>query len=141
MTLKYLLDTNVISEPLRPRPDDAVLANLREYQEEIATAAVVWHELLYGCSRLPESKRRTAIETYLIDIVAPSIPILSYDERAAHWHSLERARLAGAGITPLFADGQIAAIARSNDLTLVTFNTQAFELFQGIQIEDWRDHP
>ena len=65
MTLRYLLDTNVVSEPVRPLPNSAVLAKLREHQNEIATATVVWHELLFGCQRLPPSKKRRKIETYL----------------------------------------------------------------------------
>jgi tRNA(fMet)-specific endonuclease VapC len=139
MTIKYLLDTNVISEPLRPRPDEAVLDKFRKHQNEVGIASIVWHELLYGCFRLPESERRTAIETYLFEIVGPSIPILPYDERAAHWHALQRARLSSAGKTPPFADGQIAAIAAVDDLILITFNTPDYEHFQGIQVEDWRD--
>ena len=139
MTVKYLLDTNVISEPLRPKPNEAILMKLRDHQDEIGIATIVWHELLFGCYRLPESDRRTAIETYLFEVVWPSIPILPYDERAAHWHARERARLALTGSTPPFADGQIAAIAGGCDLVLVTFNTQDFELFQGLHIEDWRD--
>jgi len=139
MTIKYLLDTNVISEPLRPKPDESVLGKLRRHQNEMGIASIVWHELLYGCYRLPESKRRSAIETYLFEIVGPSIPILPYDERAAHWHALQRARLSSNGKTPPFADGQIAAIAAVDDLILITFNTPDYEHFQGIQVKDWRD--
>jgi len=139
MTIKYLLDTNVISEPLRPKPDESVLGKLRRHQNEMGIASIVWHELLYGCYRLPESKRRSAIETYLFEIVGPSIPILPYDERAAHWHALQRARLSSNGKTPPFADGQIAAIAAVDDMILITFNTPDYEHFQGIQVKDWRD--
>ncbi len=139
MTLKYMLDTNVISEPLRPEPEETILEKIRAHQDEVGIATVVWHELLFGCYRLPESDRRTAIETYLFEVVWPSIPILPYDERAAHWHARERARLTITGSTPPFADGQIAAIAGVTDLVLVTFNAQDFELFQGLHIEDWHD--
>ena len=139
MTIKYLLDTNVIYEPLRPKPDESVSGKLRRHQNEMGIASIVWHELLNGCYRLPESKRRSAIETYLFEIVGPSIPILPYDERAAHWHALQRARLSSNGKTPPFADGQIAAIAAVDDLILITFNTPDYEHFQGIQVKDWRD--
>ena len=76
VTPRYLLDTNVISEPLRPAPNQAVLEHLREHQAEIAIASVVWHELWYGCYRLPTSTKRTVIEAYLQDVVARAIPIL-----------------------------------------------------------------
>ena len=139
MTLRYLLDTNVVSEPLRPVPNEEVLAHLRERQTEIATASVVWHELWYGCYRLPPSTKRTVIEAYLKDVIARTIPILSYDQRAALWHAEERARLAGIGRPPPFADGQIAAIAATNGLSLVTFNRDDYAAFQDLRLEDWRE--
>ncbi len=141
MTLRFLLDTNIISEPLRPAPDPAILARLHEHRAEIAIAAVVWHELWFGCLRLPPSARREAIEHYLRRVVGPAIPILAYDGPAAEWHSAERARLAGLGRTPAFADGQIAAIARTNDLILVTRNGDDFAPFDGLQITPWQDSP
>ena len=62
---RYLLDTNVISEPLRPAPNPKILERLRKHQDQLATASVVWHELLFGCYRLPDSERRAVIEEYL----------------------------------------------------------------------------
>jgi len=53
-------------------------------------------------------------------------------------HAAERARLAARGDTPPFADGQIAAIALANDLTLVTFNAADFRRFEDLRIEIWR---
>ena len=103
MTLFYLLDTNVVSEPVRPKPNPTVMEKLRAHQEEIATAAVVWHELLFGCQRLPESKKRRLIETYLHNVVKPHIPLLPYDQIAAAWHAKERTRLVSAGLTPDFS--------------------------------------
>lgn len=138
MTIRYLLDTNVISEPLRPQPDQAVLDSLRQHEAEIAIAAVVWHELWYGCERLLPSAKRTVIATYLKDVIGPTIPILPYDQQAALWHAAERARLAGIGRLPPFADGQIAAVAATNDLTLVTFNLDDYAFFKELRVEAWR---
>jgi len=138
VTLRYLLDTNVISEPLRPLPDQAVLSHLREHQAEIAIASVVWNELWYGCFRLPPSAKRTVIETYLKDVVARAIPVLAYDQQAALWHAGERARLAKMGRPVPFADGQIAAVAATSDLSLVTFNRDDYTAFQNLRLEDWR---
>jgi tRNA(fMet)-specific endonuclease VapC len=138
VTLHYLLDTNVVSEPLRPKPRHGVLRKLLDYEDEIAIPAIVWHELRYGAARLPESRRRTAISQYLNDVVRATIPILDYDEIAAEWHAAERARLAARGETPPFADGQIAAIAQVHDLTLVTFNDADFKRFDGLRILVWR---
>ncbi len=137
MTLKYLLDTNIISEPLRPTPNSTVLAYIERHQDEIALAAVVWHELWFGCFRLPASAKRTAIEKYLTQVVAPAVPILAYDRRAAEWHALEHTRLVEIGETPPFAAGQIAATAVVNDLTLITLNQDDFSAFQGLRSNDW----
>ncbi len=136
--MKYLLDTNVASEPLRPRPDPQVLHRLREHEGEIALPSPVWHELQYGCARLPRSRRRRAIEKYLSDVLAFSFPILGDDRATAEWHAKERARLAAKGKMPSFVDGQIAGIAWTNDLVLVTFNRRDFEVFEGLRLEDWR---
>ncbi|GIK55808.1 MAG: type II toxin-antitoxin system VapC family toxin [Chloroflexi bacterium] len=136
MRLKYLLDTNIVSEPLRPQPNPTILANLQTHQQEIAIASVVWHELWFGCLRLPPSRRRTAVETYLQNVVS-SIPLLAYDERAAHWHAAERAQLTTQGKPPPFADGQIAAVAAVNHLQLVTLNTADYVNFQGVQLTTW----
>jgi tRNA(fMet)-specific endonuclease VapC len=79
------------------------------------------------------------IETYLKDVVARTIPVLSYDQRAASWHAEERARLAEIGRKPPFADGQIAAVAVTNGLSLVTFNRADYAAYQDLRLEDWRN--
>ena len=137
MSLRFLLDTNVASEPLRPKPKPHILACLKQYQSELAIASVVWHELWFGCCRLPKSAKRTAIEAYLKEVVARTIPVLPYDDRAAEWHALERARLIAAGKTPAFVDGQIAAVAHVNELTVVTFNAPDYSEFSDIKVTDW----
>ncbi|MEM7585932.1 MAG: PIN domain-containing protein [Acidobacteriota bacterium] len=93
--MKYLLDTNVLSEPVKPIPNALVLRQWRENADRICTASPVWNELLYGCYRLPLSKRRKAFEQYLREVLEPSLAILPYESRAADWHASERARLAG----------------------------------------------
>ena len=137
MTLKYLLDTNIVSEPLRPRPNAAVMRNLRKREQEIAIASIVWHELRFGVERLPQSKRRDVVERYLEEVVLATIPIFDYDRPAAEWHARERARLTARGETPSFADGQIAAIAHVHDLTIVTLNEVDFRRFEGLQVTRW----
>lgn len=96
-----------------------------------------YHELVYGASRLPVGKRRTALEEYLHGVVRRSFPVLPYDDTAAEWHGKERARLEESGPTPPFVDGQIAAIACTMGLTLVTSNTRDFAWFSDLKIADW----
>ncbi len=135
--LKFLLDTNILSEPLRPIPNPNVIDLLARYSGLTATATVVLHEMLYGCYRLPDSRKRQTIEAYLIAEVEAKLPLLSYTTDAAKWHATERARLVKLGKTPAYADGQIAAIAVTNNLVLVTNNESDYIDFQEIQLENW----
>src|SRR5688500_12515755 len=127
--LRYLLDTNIVSQPVAKKPAAGVLRRLRAVAHQCAIAAPVWHELQYGCERLPTSKQREAIEYYLDDVVQRSFTILPEYEAAALRHAAERARLERAGSTIPFVDGQIAAIALVNDLVLVTGNLRDFAAF------------
>ncbi len=137
MSLKYLLDTNIVSEPLRPSPSRSVLRRLASHEGKTAIASIVWHELQFGCARLPVSRRREAIERYLENVVLASFPMLDYDRAAAEWHARETVRLEAAGKTRPFVDGQIAAIACVNDLVLVTTNKVDFRGFKGLRVEGW----
>lgn len=137
MTLGYLLDTSIVSAPISMRPHPAILERLNEHGSECAIAAPVWHELTYGCRRLPRGKRRATLEAYLREVVLASFPILAYDEAAATWHGEERARLDALGRPAPFVDGQIAAIAQVHGLVLVTTNHKDFARFKGLRVENW----
>ena len=69
MTLRYLLDTTLVSEPLSQKPDRAIVERLDKHGSECAIGAPVWHELTYGYRRLPKGKRRMAIGAYLRDVI------------------------------------------------------------------------
>ena len=119
----FLLDTNIISEPLRSRPN--------------RSPGVEWQNFAY---RLPiESNKRQIIEVYLQREIKQKIPIIPYDIAAAEWFAREQARLTAIGKTPAYADGQIAAIAQVNNLTLVTNNVADYSNFQNLKIENWLD--
>lgn len=137
MTLRYLLDTSIVSDPVSRKPDAAIVQRLDEHGPECAIAAPVWHELTYGCRRLPKGKRRAALESYLRDVIRAAFPVLPYDEAAARWHGEERARLEALGRPAPFVDGQIAAIAHANGLILVTTNTKDFARFKELTVENW----
>lgn len=147
--IRYLLDTNVISEPAKRTPSEAVLSRLRERGGEVALPSVAWHELIYGARRMDEGRRRDYLLAYLQEVVRPSMPIVPYDAAAARWHGWARAQLERQGRPPAFADGQIAGIAATENLTLVTRNTVDFEPFaslskaaatgQEIRLENWFD--
>jgi tRNA(fMet)-specific endonuclease VapC len=133
----YIIDTNIVSELSRPQPNPNVVRQFQDNFSNMVIASVTWHELLFGCYRLPVSRKRRETEQYLLETIYPSISVLEYDEKAARWHASERARLSEAGLTPAFADGQIAATASTNGLILVTRNTKDFINFRDLTIENW----
>jgi tRNA(fMet)-specific endonuclease VapC len=65
------------------------------------------------------------------------VPILPYGAEPALWFAQERSRLMSLGRTPSFADGQIAAIAYTHNLVLITNNVSDYADFQNLQIENW----
>jgi tRNA(fMet)-specific endonuclease VapC len=136
----WLLDTNVVSEAIRPQPNPSVMSNLKRYQGEMTIAAPVWHELRFGWLRLPEGQRRDAIGRFVQD-VAGQLPVLPYDGPAARIHAELRSRRALIGQTLPFVDGQIAAIAIAHGATLVTRNTKDFAGLQGLRLVDWFQTP
>lgn len=135
--MKYLLDTNIISEPARIAPSAAVLTRLEKHTGVMALSAVTWFELCHGVNRLSTGRRRAWLEAFLSDVVAPGFPVVAYDVAAATWHARERARCAGDGFAPALADSMIAATAAVHGLTLVTRNTRDFVVFDGLAVENW----
>ena len=137
MSMKFLLDTNIISESIKLQPNDIFLEHFRQNLEESAITSVTWHELLYGLYRLPESRRKKNLSDYLTHVIQEKMIILPYYHTAAGWFAAERARLTALGRIPSYPDGQIAAIAKVNHLILVTRNVSDFADFEGLTIENW----
>lgn len=137
MTLRYLLDTNALAEPVKPRLNAKFMARLVAHRAACAIAFVTWHEALYGVARLPEGARKSALNRYLHGVVAPSLPILAYDEAAAAWHAHMRAARERVGRPLAFADGQIAATAHAHGLVVVTANVSDFAGLEGLVVENW----
>ncbi|MGL4513791.1 MAG: PIN domain-containing protein [Lacipirellulaceae bacterium] len=133
----YLFDTNVASLSTRKEADPRDVARFERIVESGALAATTHCELLYGIERLPPGQRRDSLREVLETLLARGVPVLPYDRIAAEWHAAERARLAALGATPPFADGQIAAVAAVNQLTLVTRNAADFAGFVGLRVEGW----
>ena len=134
---RFLLDTSIVSAAMWRVPDPGVLAKLEEHGGECAISAQVWHELQYGIQRLSRGHRRTTLEAFLRDVVLPTLPILPYEERAAEWLAHERVRLERAGKRAPAIDGQIAAVAATNDIPVVTANVRDFSIFKGLAVQNW----
>ena len=136
MSLIYLLDTNTISEPTREYPNQHVVEKIQRYDSQIALASIVIYELVRGIHLLPESKKRLKFLDYFESVLV-KFPVLLYTEKSAIWHGKEAARLQGIGKSPPFIDAQIAAVAVTNNLILVTRNTADFKNFADLQLENW----
>ena len=135
--IEYLLDTNTLSEPLKSNPNKKVMDMLQANEDKLSTASVVVHELAFGLHLLPRSKKRNQIERYIFDSIIGCMDIFDFDEQAALWFAKERARLSKKGLTAPFADGQIASIAVSNNLKLITRNLKDFKNFSGVKCVSW----
>ncbi|MCA1754455.1 MAG: type II toxin-antitoxin system VapC family toxin [Spirochaeta sp.] len=133
----YLLDTNIVSEPLKPMPEPGVMERLRTYDGLICISAVVWHELLFGMSRLDKGARKQRVQAYLFDVVAPACPVIEYDASSASVHATVRAQTTAGGHILSFADGVIASTAVAHNLVLVTRNTKDFHGITGLYLENW----
>ena len=134
--ISYLLDTNIISELIKPEPNSNVLRQFKLLQNELSISSVVWHELRFGWLKMPDSKRKQAIGIFIHDVVS-LLPILPYDSQAARIHAEVRIAAQKNGQSLPFADGQIAAIAMAQGLSLVTRNTKDFKEISGLRLVNW----
>lgn len=136
--IRFLLDTNVLSELIKPRMDAAVAQRFRLDGFDCAISAITWHEVVYGAHRVPSHNRRMALlHAYRTLMQEVQMAIASYDLKAAEWHGQERARLAAVGRPLPYPDSQIAAVAATRGLTLVTRNIRDFQCFEGLRLENW----
>lgn len=134
-----LLDTNVISEAMKPAPDDTVRAWLDEQAAEtLYLSSVTIAELLYGIGALPAGKRKDRLTEALDGVMELFADrILPFDVAAARRYAdlAVKARAAGKGFpTP---DGYIAAIAASRGFTVATRDTSAFDAAGVAVINPW----
>jgi toxin FitB len=124
-----ILDTNVLSELIRPVPDQTVLAWLDAVPAvEVATTAITAAELLYGVARLPEGQRRTALTAAVHAMLAEDLAgrVEPFDDRAANRYAMVVTRRERLGLPIGMADAQIAAICLSRTCVLATRNTKDF---------------
>ncbi len=136
-----VLDTNVVSEAMKPSAHPAVSAWLNaQVAETLYLTSVTLAELLYGISTLPEGRRKNALASTLdglLELFGPRV--LPFDAPAARCYAqlATQARAAGKGFpTP---DGYIAAIAVAHGFAVATRDTSPFEAGGVAVINPWED--
>jgi predicted nucleic acid-binding protein len=134
-----LLDTNVLSELMRPEPDARVMAWFaRQAAATFHTSAITRAEILLGIALLPAGKRRDSLalaaeQMFAEDFAGSCLP---FDSAAAAEYALIVAARTRAGKPISTEDAQIAAIALVRQLALVTRNIKDFENIEGLILED-----
>ena len=135
-----LLDTNVVSEPLKATGDPNVLAWIDEQIiETLYLSTISLAELRFGIAVLPEGKRRDTLHHSLEQRILPLFAgrILFFDDSASKFYATlrARARLEGLAIAP--SDGYIAAIAAAHGLTVATRDMSPFDAAGLAVINPW----
>lgn len=125
----YLLDTNIISELIRPRPDKNVIAWVnRQPLQLLYTTAISKAELYYGIRLQPEGKRKEQLSKAVNELFRDGLDprVLGFDSRSTEFFAEIASSRRFAGLPISTADAQIAAICRQHQMTLVTRNTSDF---------------
>lgn len=133
-----VLDTNVVSEPMKPDADPAVLSWLdAQVAETLYLTATSLAELLIGIEVLPSGQRKAGLGAMLADLLANLFEgrILPFDHATAAAYAPLMASARFAGRTISLADGQIAAIATTHGFAVATRDTAPF-MAMGVPIID-----
>lgn len=132
--MNYLVDTNVVSELMRPRPNDNVIDWFQDHEGCVYLSAITIKELYFGMLRLPEGKRkerlREAITAIVMDCADKTYAFDGFSGFICA--QLHEAALA-AGRPATIEDLMIAAICKRNDCVLATRNTKDFD-YLGIEV-------
>jgi predicted nucleic acid-binding protein len=136
---RYVLDTNVLAELMRRRPDDGVLSWLRTHDSELWTASVVVGELLFRVARLPPGRRKDGLSAAVLTILEDRFAgrVLPFDDRAAVEYAAVRVRQERAGRPAGDLDAMIAAVARAHGAAVATRNIRHFEESGVVVVDPW----
>ena len=136
-----ILDTNVISEIMRPEPDVGVKAWLAARNPlDLAVTSITISEIQRGIVRLPKGRRRKGLEDRFAAFINASFTgrLLAFNEAAAYACGQASARREQKGLHADAVDMMIAGIAASTKASLATRNTRDFEECGIPLINPWR---
>jgi predicted nucleic acid-binding protein len=138
--MKFLVDTNVVSEWVKLRPDSGVVDWMTEVDEDRVFISVIsLAELRRGIERMPDGNRRSRLDEWLREELPQRFDrrVLLVDQAVAEaWGRIvARCEMAGRPISTM--DGFIAATAEVHDMTLVTRNVSDFEFSVREVVNPW----
>ena len=136
-----LLDTNVVSEPLRPAPDTRVIDWIdAQPLETLFLSAITVAELRAGVALLPAGKRRSGLQQNLEKRVLPLFAgrVLPFDLACTPAYAELITKARAAGLTIATADACIAAIAAANGFAVATRDTGPFEAAGVTVVNPWQ---
>lgn len=136
-----LLDTNVVSEPLRRAPEVRVIDWIdAQPMETLFLCAITVAELRAGIALLPNGKRRSGLQENLEKRVLPLFVgrVLPFDLACTQAYAALIAKARTAGLAIAAADGYIAAIAAANGFAVATRDTSPFEAAGASVINPWQ---
>ena len=139
--MKYLLDTCVLSELVKSKPDPKVVNWVdTQAEESLFISSITLAELLKGITRLQDSHRKTALTEWVSKIRAEMADrVLPFESSTAEYWASMCATAEKSG-TPLSAiDSMIAATALEHGLVIATRNTRDFEAAPVMLINPWTD--
>lgn len=133
-----LVDTNVLSELMRPRQDANVLAWTDRNTNEIGIPAQVLSELVYGIERVQSWDRQIMLRNGLaLLLIRFGDRVVPFDREAAESYGWLRAKLESEGKPGAILDNQIAAIAVARQVAVATRNVKHFERTGVTLINPW----
>jgi predicted nucleic acid-binding protein len=139
--MSWLLDTAVVSEPVRPKPDRAVLRWFEAHREvDMYLSVLTLGELQKGLTRMPQSKRRDHLTAWIEEDLGSRFEgrVLTVSAEISRIWGLITGNAENNGRPLPAIDALIAATAIHHKLTVVTRNTRDF-LATGVAVEDpWR---
>lgn len=138
--MSFLLDTNVVSEWVKPRPDPRVVAWIADVDEDrVFLSVVTVGELRHGIERLPAGRRRERLDEWLRDELPHRFEgrVLSIDAAVADAWGMIVAQRERAGRPIGAIDAFVAATAEVHDLTLVTRNASDFRSSVKTILDPW----
>ncbi|WP_020647825.1 hypothetical protein [Solimonas variicoloris] len=133
--LAYLLDLPVLAELTRPNGNRRVFTLFEQRQALCAIAAPASYALLRGLELMHEGERRQQLQAFATELLASGPATLPFDGDSALWLARNERERARRGWSSL--DGQLAAIAATHELALVTRSASAFAGLAGLRVEDW----